>query len=225
MNKRWWWVIGSAVAVVLAVILAGPWMYANFIHGDQPDALGLSDDAAPADASAEIDGTWTVGPGSKAGYEVWETLQGQRVFVRGQTEKVSGTATVESEKLTEGTVEVAVATIATDDGRRDFQFSNSVMNASKFPKATFTITEPVDLSTVPADGTITTIPITGELTLKGETRPVTTDFDIRRSAAGIEAAGAIDVTWTDYKIDKPTMFANIIVEDAGQIQFSIILSK
>ncbi len=175
MNKRWWWVIGSAVAVVLAVVLAGPWVYANFIHGDQPDALGLSDDAAPADASAEIDGTWTVGAGSKAGYEVWETLQGQRVFVRGQTEKVSGTATVESEKLSEGTVEVAVATIATDDGRRDFQFSNSVMNAGKFPKATFTITEPVDLAAVPADGTITTIPITGELTLKGETRPVTTD--------------------------------------------------
>lgn len=225
MNKRWWWLIGSAVAVIAVVFLAGPWVYANFIHGDQPEALGLSENADPADASVEIDGAWTVGAGSKAGYEVWETLQGQRVFVRGQTEKVSGNATIEGGKLTEGSVEVLVASIATDDARRDFQFSSTVMNSGKFPKATFTITEPVDLSTLPADGTTVTVPITGELTLRGETRPVTTDFEIRRSGSTIEAAGAIDVTWTDYNISKPTMFANIIVEDAGQIQFSIVLSK
>ncbi|MGC0364585.1 polyisoprenoid-binding protein YceI [Rhodococcus sp. 27YEA15] len=225
MKKRWWWVIGSVVAVAVVVVLVGPWFYAKFLHGDQPEALGLSDSAAPADASVEIDGAWTVGTGSKAGYEVWETLQGQRVFVRGQTEKVSGNATIESGKLTAGTVDVSVAAIATDDGRRDFQFSNTVMESAKFPNATFTVTDPVDLSALSADGAILTVPISGELTLKSETRPVTADFKIRRAGEGIEAAGAIDVTWSDYQIEKPTMFANIIVEDAGQIQFSVVLSK
>ncbi|MGW0045582.1 YceI family protein [Rhodococcus sp. NPDC003348] len=223
MRKRLWWILGSVVVVAALAIGVGPWAYAKFLHGDQPDALGLS--GTSEGGSGSLDGEWTVQPTSAAGYEVWETLNGQRVFVRGQTSTVNGTATVQDSKLTTGTVEVDVASIATDNGRRDSYFDMFVMNTGSFPKATFEVTEPVDLAAVPEDGRAVSVPVTGKLTLRGQSREVTTDFDIRRSGETLETAGALDVAWSDYQVQKPTTFPNIVVEDAGQVQFSIVLSR
>ena len=223
MRKRVSWIIGAVLAVAVIAIGVGPWAYAKFFHGDQPDALGLSGESTGA--SGSLDGNWTVAPESAAGYEVWETLNGQRVFVRGQTHDVTGAATVEDSTLTTGTVEVDVASIATDSERRDAMFDMMIMNTGSFPTATFEVTEPVDLSAVPEDGSTVSVPVSGKLTLRGQTRDVTTNFDIQRSGENIETAGAVDVAWTDYQVSKPTTFPNIVVEDAGQIQFSIVLSK
>ncbi|MFD1813282.1 YceI family protein [Rhodococcus gannanensis] len=223
MRKRVLWIIGAVLAVAVIAVGVGPWAYAKFFHGDQPDALGLS--GAATGGSGSLDGNWTVAPESAAGYEVWETLNGQRVFVRGQTQDVTGTATVEDSTLSAGVVEVDVASIATDSERRDAMFDMMIMNTGSFPTATFEVTEPVDLSVVPEDGSTVSVPVSGKLTLHGQTRDVTTNFDIRRSGENIETAGAVDVAWTDYGVQKPTTFPNIVVEDAGQVQFSIVLGK
>lgn len=223
MRKRLWWIIGSVLVVAAVAIGVGPWAYAKFLHGDQPDALGLS--GSSDGGSGPLDGEWAVAPGSAAGYEVWETLNGERVFVRGQTATVNGTATVADSVLTTGTIEVDVASIATDNGRRDSYFDMFVMNTGSYPKATFVVTEPVDLATVPDDGSVVSVPVTGELTLRDQTREVSADFDIRRSGENLETAGALDVAWSDFQVQKPTTFPNIVVEDAGQIQFSIVLSR
>ncbi|QNG18164.1 YceI family protein [Rhodococcus triatomae] len=223
MRKRLLWIVGGLVVVAALVIGVGPWVYATFLHGDQPEALGLSDEASAA--SGPLDGSWVAGPGSQAGYEVWETLNGQRVFVRGQTEDVTGGAVIENSTLISGSVAVTVASIATDDSRRDSMFDTMIMATAQYPEATFTLTESVDLSSLPSDGTSATVPVTGELTIRGQTRPVTADFDIRQSGDRLETAGAIDVVWTDYEVPKPTMFPNIVVEDAGQVQFAIVLDR
>ncbi|MGW4481465.1 YceI family protein [Rhodococcus triatomae] len=223
MRKRVLWIVGAVLAVAVIAVGVGPWAYAKFFHGDQPDALGLTGEASGA--SGSLAGNWTVVPESAAGYEVWETLNGQRVFVRGQTQDVTGTATVEDSTLTAGTVEVDVASIATDSERRDAMFDMMIMNTGSFPTATFELTEPIDLSTVPEDGSTISVPVAGKLTLRGQTRDVTSTFDIRRSGERLETAGAIGVAWTDYQVQKPTTFPNIVVEDAGQVQFSIVLGK
>ncbi|MFZ2177628.1 MAG: YceI family protein [Rhodococcus sp. (in: high G+C Gram-positive bacteria)] len=224
MRKRVWWIV-TGVVVVLALVGVGPWVYAKFLHGDQPDALHLSGNPAPVAADGPLDGAWTVSPGSRAGYEVWETLSGQRNFVRGQTDRVTGGVTVQDSVLTAGKVEVDVASIATDDGRRDTMFRTLVMNTASQPTATFEISQPVDLSALPGDGSTVTVPVNGKLTLRDQTRDVTTNFQVRRSGENIETAGAIDTVWTDYHINKPTLFPNIVVEDTGQVQFSIVLTK
>ncbi|MFC9840498.1 YceI family protein [Rhodococcus sp. NPDC127530] len=224
MRKRVWWIVAGVIVVIALVIGVGPWAYAKFLHGDQPDALHLPGNPAPAAADGVLDGAWTVSPGSRAGYEVWETLSGQRTFVRGQTDRVTGAATVQDSMLTTGNIEVDVASIATDDGRRDTMFDTLVMNTASHPTATFAISQPVDLTALPGDGTTITVPVDGKLTLRGQARDVTTNFQVRRSGETIETAGAIDTVWTDYHINKPTLFPNIVVEDAGQVQFSIVLS-
>lgn len=223
MRKRLLWILGGLVLVAALVIGVGPWVYAKFLHGDQPDALGLSSESNAA--SGPLDGNWTAGEGSQAGYEVWETLNGARVFVRGQTNDVTGSAIIEGSALTSGTVEVKVESITTDDSRRDTMFDMRIMSTVVHPNATFTITEPVDLSALPSDGSSLTVPVTGELTLRGKTQPVTADFEIRQSGERLETAGAIDVTWSDYEVPMPTWFPNIVVEDAGQVQFSIALDR
>jgi len=225
MSKKWWIVLGSVIAVIVLAIGVGPWLYVKLFHGDQPEALGLSGVAEAADESVPLDGEWVIGmnSGSKAGYEVWESLNGQRVFVRGQGESVGGAVQIEGGKLTSGTAEVTVSGIKTDNSTRDGAFNMWIMETSEFPYATFEITEPVGVSTLPTDGSSIAVPVVGNLTFKGVTRPATAQTEVRRSGSALEAAGKIDVTWSDYGVSAPSL-PNIVVEPQGQVQFALNLT-
>ncbi|MDP1315272.1 YceI family protein, partial [Klebsiella pneumoniae] len=71
--------------------------------------------------------------------------------------------------------------IKTDSDRRDGQFTGNVMDTSTYPTATFTIDSPVDLSAVPTDGTTATVTVSGTLTLKGQSKPVSVDMTVLHS--------------------------------------------
>ena len=60
-----WWLIGGAVVLVLAGLLAGPWIYGKFIAEDDAPAASVSTEGAQA-ASGSVDGQWAVGPGEGA---------------------------------------------------------------------------------------------------------------------------------------------------------------
>ncbi|EOM75127.1 hypothetical protein Rrhod_3537 [Rhodococcus rhodnii LMG 5362] len=84
------------------------------------------------------------------------------------------------------------------------------------------MTEPVDLSSVPTDGTTGTVRLTGTLELTGETLPVTTDATVLRTGEDLVVSGAIPVTWADYGITPPSL-GFVTVEDAGTVDFLVVL--
>lgn len=212
------WFIGGGIAAILVVvaIIVGTKLYASQASSDIAAPTLSASPAGSTDAS--ISGDWTAGSGSYAGYRVAEVLNGDDVTVVGRTEQVTGTATVTNDELTAATVEVDLASVKTDSDRRDGYFANKAIDLATYPKATFTVTKPQKLT---ESGTQK---ISGDLTIKGKTVPVVAELDMARTAAGLETAGKVDVTWQDFGVEPPNM-GFVSVADAGSIEFFLKFTK
>jgi polyisoprenoid-binding protein YceI len=223
------WVVAAVVAVAVLAV-AGPWVYINLIEGDPPDRLSLDDATTSTTARSAttitregIEGRWTVAEGSQAGYRVAEVLFGQDTEAVGRTDAVTGAVTISGTSVTDGSFTVDLASVSSDQSRRDGQFHDRIMETSRFPTAAFALTEPIDLGGAPADGDEVRTTATGDLTVHGVTRPVTFDVVARRTSGTIAVNGSIPVTFTDFGIDDPS-FGPATVQDHGEIEFLLVLS-
>src|SRR3954470_515874 len=182
-SRRTWSITGGVVAVVAAGAIGGPLVYAA-LEGDAPPAPTVQ--AQPSDAAliSETDGTWTVAAGSSAGYRVHEVLNGADVAVAGTTDQVTGSVVIAGGDLADADVTVDVTSITTDSRQRDSYFRGTVMDVDTNPTATFAVTQVADLPEV--TGTPVTVPVTGELTLKGVTQQVQTEISVVRTGVGVE---------------------------------------
>ena len=222
------WVLVAVVVVALIGFFVAPWVYGTFVAEDDAPAPSVSTEGAEA-ATGGLDGEWTVVAGTEpnrtaAGYTVHEILRGADVTVVGSTDQVSGSATVAGETLTDARVVVQVDGITTDSGQRDDQFRTRVMDTASNPTATFVLTEPVDLSSVPDDGSTGTVTATGTLTLRGQERPVTVDVEVLRTGERLVASGSIPAVWSDYGVEAPSL-GFVTVDDAGSVDFLVTLEQ
>ena len=142
----------------------------------------------------------------------------------GRTSQVSGTIEISGSTITAASFEVDIASISSDDGRRDNQFVGPIMNAPEFPTATFTLTQPIEFGTVPADGESVGASASGELTLRGTTNGVTFTVDAQLVGNQIELVGAIEVLFSDYGIDNPSN-ALAQVRDEGLVEVRLFLAS
>jgi hypothetical protein len=94
------------------------------------------------------------------------------------------------------------------------------METAIYPTASFALTTPIDLGSIPPEGEERTYEATGDLTLHGVTRSVTFELSGRLTASGIEVAGSIPVTFADYDIENPS-FGPVTTEDHGLLEFAI----
>ena len=74
------------------------------------------------------------------------------------------------------------------------------MSTDQFPTATFSLTKPIDLGSLPADGTTATYKATGDLTLRGVTKSVTVTLTAERKSGAIVVNGTIHVSFDDFRI-------------------------
>jgi polyisoprenoid-binding protein YceI len=219
MSRRAWVLLAIPVVLVLGLV-SGPLVYAA-LEDDAPAAQTVQAQPEDAELVADTDGTWTVTDGSTAGYRVDEVLNGADVTVAGTTDQVSGSVVVEDGTLGSAEVTVDVAGVATDSGRRDAYFRDSVMDVAANPTATFVVTEAVELPEL--TGTPVTVPVTGELTVAGETREVQADLSVVRTPEGVDISGSIPVTFADYGVEAPNL-GFVRVEDQGAIEFLLHLT-
>lgn len=243
MRKRNKVLIISAACVLLlggTAAVAGPMIYRDYIVEPAAEAPKLSADdsalAPAADASdtaldpADFAGEWSVGTGSYAGYRVNEVLNGTDVTVTGRTDQVTGTLTAEGQSITQASFTVDIASIATDSSQRDNYFRN-MMNVGSNPTATFTLTSPLTIDTVPASGEVTDQTLSGDLTLGGVTKAVSVTVQLRVVAAAdgatsgtVEVAGQIPITFADFGMEAPNL-GFVSVESAGAVEFSLALQQ
>lgn len=94
------------------------------------------------------------------------------------------------------------------------------MDTANYPTATFELTSPIDLGSVPADGTQITVKATGNLMLRGQTKPVTLDIIAQRADTTISANGTIPIVFDNDQIPAPS-FGPAQVEDHGDLVFLI----
>lgn len=220
--------IATAALVVLGV--GGPWVYINFVRDDAPERLTLTTTTVDSGAtdtttgSTDIEGTWTITPDTVVGYRVKEILFGQSTEGVGRTSQVEGSLTIERDSLTAASFVVDMASITSDDSRRDGQFRGSIMSTDTFPTAEFVLAEPIAIPAGAANGDLVAARAVGDLTLRGETRRVTFDLEARLTGSTIEVVGTINVVFTEWGIPSPSRPA-ITTEDNGDLEFRLVFAK
>jgi len=234
------------VLVVLGV--GGPLVFFHFIEGKAPAPLTLSSStpttvatsSTPAPtastgaastsagstfaSSSSADGIWKVATGSTAGYRVKETLLGQSHPAVGRTTALTGSVAISGVDVTAASFSADLTHVKSDQSERDSQFQGRIMDTSKYPTATFTLTGPIDLGTVPADGTTVTATATGNLTMDGTTRSVTLQVEARKTGTTIQVSGSTPITFSDYNIDNPSG-GPASVGSTGTLEFLLDLSR
>jgi polyisoprenoid-binding protein YceI len=221
-----------AVIVALLAFVGGPWIYINVFRDDAP--APLVDTTVPTDtavdttvadtvpaAITDVSGTWTIGTDSVVGYRVEEILFGQNVTAVGRTSAVAGSLTFENDSLTAASFEVDMATIESDDSRRDRQFAGRIMDVATYPTATFTLDAPIALPAGALDGAPVTLDATGSLTLRGTTKSVTIPLTATLTPSGIDVRGEYEVVFADWQIPDPSL-PGISTEDRGILEFALI---
>lgn len=221
MRRRIWWFVGGGLGLLVLALVAVPLIYAA-LEEDAPPAKTVQAQPEGVELAPETDGSWTVAPGSTAGYRVDEVLNGVDKTVAGTTSQVSGSVVIEGGSLTSAEVTVDIASVTTDSSRRDGYFRSNVMDVDQFPTATFRVTGPVQLPEL--TGTPVTVPVTGELTVKGAPREVRTELSAVRTPEGVDVSGSIPVTFADHGVHPPNL-GFVRVEDAGAVEFLLHLTR
>lgn len=231
VRNKWTWIIGIPV-LLLVVFVGAPFVYIHFVKDDAPPPLRLKSVASAKRGStsstaatpADVSGTWRVKSGSKVGYRAKEILFGQSTEAAGRTTGVTGTLTVEGTTVQDAGFTADLTGLRSDSGNRDDQVQGRILDTSQFPNATFELTQPIALGSVPADLHEIKVDATGDLTIHGTTKSVTFQITARRNGDAIETNGRIPITWSDYDIGAPSG-GPAQVADSGQMEFLITFTR
>lgn len=213
--------------MVVVAGVGGTWVYLNVIRDDAPERLTLEEDpAARSDGAVAsrdgIEGRWEVGEGSQVGYRVKEVIFGQSTEGVGRTGDVTGGMVVEGTTVEEASFEADLRTLKSDEERRDGQVQGRILDTATYPTATFLLSEPISLGSEPPVGEVVTKKATGDLTVRGTTRPVTFDLEAKRGEDRIEISGVIPIVFADFGIPNPSNFV-AATEDRGLLEFLLVL--
>jgi polyisoprenoid-binding protein YceI len=209
-----------AAITLVVLVTGGTWAYINVVRDDPPDRLGVgTTPAAPAVGS--IEGTWRPTTASQFGYRVNELLAGQSATAVGRTNTVTGSMAITGTTVTAVDLTVDMASITSDESRRDNQFRGRIMDVQRFPTAMFKLTSPIELGAV---GDAVTTRATGALTLRGTTKPVTVDLTGRRNGARIEVSGTFPIVFAEWGIPNPS-FGPARTEDRGVMELLAVFER
>ena len=219
MKKKTWALIGAGVVTVIAGAVA---VFSLFGSGSDAEPITVEPSEAVISGPFDANRTWIISAGSLAGYQVDEILNGKAVSVVGNTNQVSGKVTVADNFLTEATIEVDMASIETDSASRDAYFRSEIMSVNKFPKATFSLTEPVELTNLESGSG--EVNVTGDLTIAGKTLPYGSTLKFFRTEEGIVVTGTTPIKFEDFGIKAPSL-GFVKVDEMGRIEFKLVLKN
>ncbi|MDN5684550.1 YceI family protein [Corynebacterium glyciniphilum] len=202
--------------VALAIAIVGPPVY-RLLTSEGLQTASIADGSGES-ATVGVDGHWDVVSGagensSEAGYTFDEVLPGQEKSTSGRTSSVSGSLVVNDGILEEGRVTVDVDSIESDIEKRDIHVRDNILHTDQYPEATFTISDPVDLSSLPEDGSVDTVTVNGELTMHGKTNDVTAELTVLRTGENVIVEGQVPVEREAFGIVSPEFVASQIAEE------------
>jgi len=229
-------VAGILVAVIAAALVGGPWVYINFIREPAAESflneaststIATSDttvnSSAPTIALDDPSGNWQVTNTSQVGYRVDEVLFGQNVTAVGRTNAVTGSLVIDDGVVTSGQFIVDMTTVKSDEPKRDAQFESRIMDVINYPTATFVLTSPITLAEN-ATASSTTNTASGELTLRGTTKPISISVIGEVRDGRIVVTGETTVTFGEWGIPNPSI-PGISTEDFGILEFQLVLER
>jgi polyisoprenoid-binding protein YceI len=234
-------VVVTALVVVGLLLGGGYGLWYLFLRPAGPAAVDATSVPLPSSVASSapltggIDGTWKVDTSigsfsdfsdSFVGYRVQEELAGFGANTAvGRTPSVSGTMTIAGTTVSDVSIEADLTTLQSDDPRRDGQLSRQGIQTGQFPTASFKLTTPIDLGSVPADGQEISLTAQGQLTLHGQTRDVRIPLKAKLSGSVIVVTGSLEITFADYGIAKPSSFAVLSIADTGTMELQLYFTR
>ena len=200
--------------------------------GTRPTSPTTRETSTTAAVPEGADGTWVVDPaagaeagGSAAGFRVAEELAtvGATEAV-GRTSQVTGSITIAGTTVDAAEFEVDMGSLQTDDARRDGRMRGALAT-DQFPTASFVLTEPIELGSIPAEGETITVTAVGDLTIKGVTRPVEVTLDAQVVDSTLVVVGNVPVVFADHGVEAPTAAIVVSVADRGTIELQLFLTR
>ncbi len=152
-------------------------------------------------------------------------LAGQNNVAVGRTSDISGSMTIRGTKVSAASFTVQMDTIKSDQSQRDEQFNTRIMDTATYPTGTLTLTSPITLGTLPADGVVRTYHATGNLTLHGKLRSVTFALQAERTSSGVEVSGSIPILFANWGISNPSFGSFVTTQNHGELEFLVKFSR
>jgi polyisoprenoid-binding protein YceI len=180
------------------VALAGP--AAPVGPSSTSSTAGPSTTTVPP-ATSPIAGPWVVARGTEARYNIDDNVMGQTSKVVGRTNQVAGTMQIADQTVTAVQVVVDMRTVSCGCVH-DSKYQD-LMDVDRYPTSTFVLTTPIALSSIPGEGAVVKVPVTGRFTIHGTTRAVSFTLSALRRAGTIAVNAVIPVALGDYGIESP----------------------
>lgn len=216
-TKRKTIVIGGIIVIVALTLFAVISIVMTLLNGPGVKTPELSADRAKP-AATDMAGQWKVVDGdapniSAVGFTFNEILPSDKRTTSGSTRAVRGDITIAGTTLESGAIDVSMTDISTDTQRRDVNVRTKIFQTDDYPESHFVVTEPVDLSAVPDDGTVGTVVVPGKLTIKGTTKDVKPEFKVLRDGEKLTVSTVLTFNRLDYGVETPEFVAAKIAEE------------
>jgi polyisoprenoid-binding protein YceI len=210
-------VIGLAAIVVVALV-AG-FLVLKLTGGNSPPPPTL--EGKPASGGAASGQLSPVASaGSFVGYRVNEEYLGVGVRTAvGRTSAVTGTVTVDGQRVRAADLRADMTKVRSDQARRDDTLRYRGIETDRYPTARFTLATPFALSAAPRH-------TTGTLVLHGRRSPIDVTVRGQRLAGGrLELVGTAPIRFASFGIEPPSVAGLVSVRDHGTLEFRLVLAQ
>lgn len=240
--------IAAAIGIFGVVAAAGVWYFV--IRSDAPPPVSLQSalDAAATSTSntpgsttsgatttsattssdGNLTGEWTlVSDGTSfAGYRVEEELVGVGATTAvGRTTAITGTLQFDGTQITSVEVTADVTKLTSDKTMRDGQLRTQALQTNTYPTATFELTSPITIASVPDDGEVVTQTIEGNLTLHGVTNAISIEVQGVLQDGRLVVVGSTVIQFSDYDIGQPSSQSVLSIADNGIMELQLIFEQ
>ena len=211
-----------AVAGVVVLVVAGGYIALKLTGDDAPPPPTLS--GAPATGGAAEGGAerWRPlpGRGTFVGYRVNEEYLGVGVRTAvGRTSAVTGTVTVDGDRIESADVSADMRRVVSDQSRRDDTLRYRGIETDRYPASRFTLSAPVALAARAARAK-------GTLTLHGRRAPIEVSVRGQRVADGrLELVGSAPIEFARFGVEPPSVAGVVSVRDHGVLEFHLVLRR
>ena len=231
-------IAGVAIVAIVAVAAGGYGLWYILIGPSSPAAVNSAPPAIPAGAAvaapASLDGTWNVttsigsiddATASFVGYRVQEQLVGVGGHTAvGRTTKLTGSMTLTGAVVDNVQITADVTALTSDNDQRDNQLRRQALETDSFQTAMFKTIQPINLGTLPADGTSVSVNATGALSIHGVIKTVTIALQAVRQGGLIAVTGTLPINFSDYSMQKPNSFSVLSVDDHGTMELHLLFT-
>jgi polyisoprenoid-binding protein YceI len=133
----------------------------------------------------------------------------------GRTRAITGSAEGDATTIAKASFDIFVNKLISDDGRRDQRIRSIGLESDRFPKATFVLSKPFELTR--------RTKATGVFTIHGVSKTETVPLQVRVSGSTLQAVGSLTFPWSEFGMTAPSVAGFVNVENEATMEFDLHL--